>query len=56
MDKAKLNELKALLDQADQIITDLFDEDPKLIPGHWEEIAPAFRYDLDRLLQLFLAI
>ena len=51
MDKAKLNELKALLDQADQIITDLFDEDPKLDPRTFGDCTSFPRYDLDRLLQ-----
>lgn len=44
MDKAKLNELKELLNQADQLITNLFDEDPKLDPRTFgKEIAPAFQ-------------
>ena len=44
MNQEKLNELKELLDKADQLITDLFDEDLERDPRIFgNEIAPAFQ-------------
>lgn len=44
MNQEKLNEVKELLDKADQLITDLFDEDLRQDPSTFgKEIAPAFQ-------------
>ena len=44
MYQEKLNEVKELLDKADQLITDLFDEDPERDPSIFgKEVASAFQ-------------
>lgn len=44
MNQEKLNEVKELLDKADQLITDLFDEDPERDPSIFgKEVASAFQ-------------